>query len=313
MKDGIEEHISFSDEIKWAKKNQKPIVALESTIISHGMPFPENYDTAIQAEKLVREANVTPATMAVINGKIKIGLLQEEIKHLSKSKKVQKLSTNNISMSIVKKSTGTTTVAATLILAHYAKIPVFATGGIGGAHRGSEKNFDISADLKQLASSPINLVCAGPKAILDIPKTIELLESLGVPLITFKNKNVPAFWSRDSGINSPIVTSSVTEIVESYYIRSRLGLIAGQLICNPIPKKFEIEHGVIEPVIRKAMSTATKMNIQGKQLTPFLLSQILQKTSGKSLNANKELLFNNIDLATKIANTLSLKNNGDTH
>ena len=298
--------ICISDEVLLAQKRKRPVIALESTIITHGMPFPENYNTAIEAETIVRRNGAVPATIAVINGRIKIGLAKTDIKKLSKDRNVQKLSTNNLAMGVAKGQNGSTTVAATIAVAQLANISVFATGGIGGAHRGSEINFDISADLKQLASSPINVICAGPKAILDIPKTVELLESLGVPLITYQSKNIPAFWSRDSGLPSPIVAKTVKEIVKSFMVRSQLGIKAAQLICNPIPRKYEISASVIEPVIEHSIKHALKKSIRGKDVTPFLLAEVLEKTNGKSLEANKALLFNNIDLATKIANTLSL-------
>ena len=294
----------MSNEVILAKREKIPIVALESTIITHGMPFPDNFKTAIKAEAAIRKAGSVPATIAVINGKIKVGLSHDEIESLSKSKKVHKLSSNNLSMGIVQNQTGSTTVAATLMVASLAKIQVFATGGIGGAHRGSENDFDISADLRQLAFTPINVVCAGPKAILDIPKTIELLESYGIPLITYNSDNVPAFWSRDSGVKSPLIAKTVKEIVNSYILRKQLGMGGAQLICNPIPLKNEISATIIEPVIKQAIKKATNREISGKNLTPFLLSQILQATKGKSLEANKALLLNNIDLATKIANNL---------
>ena len=305
MLKNLETLIVMSDEIILAKKQSKPIVALESTIITHGMPFPENYNTAIQAETIVRRNGAVPATIAVINGRIKIGLSEKDIKKLSKDRNTHKLSTNNLSMGVAKGQNGSTTVAATIAIAKFANISVFATGGIGGAHRGSEINFDISADLKQLASSPINVICAGPKAILDIPKTVELLEGLGVPLITYQSKNIPAFWSRDSGVPSPVVAKTVKEIVQSYVVRSQLGFQAAQLICNPIPRKYEINRTVIEPLIEHSIKHALEKNIQGKDVTPFLLAEVLERTNGKSLEANKALLFNNIDLATKIANTLS--------
>ncbi len=294
----------MSDEIVFAKQNKIPIVGLESTIITHGMPFPDNFKTAIEAENLIRNTGAIPATIAVINGQIKVGLSKEEINELSRSKTVEKLSTNNFSMAIAKKQTGSTTVAATLLVTKAANISVFATGGIGGAHRDSNNNFDISADLRQLAVTPVNVVCAGPKAILDIPKTIELLESFGVPVITYQNNTIPAFWSRDSGLNSPIVAETVEEIVQSYRIRTHMGSQTAQLICNPIPVKNEIKKHIIAPLINQSIKFAEKNDIKGKDLTPFLLSQILKETEGKSLKANKALLFNNIDLATKIANTL---------
>ena len=296
--------ICESDEVMVAKKNGTPIIALESTIITHGMPYPDNFTTALEAETFIRNCGCAPATIAVLNGKIKIGLTKAELEYLSRSLKVQKLSTNNLSMSVAQNKTGSTTVAATLILTSLAKIAVFATGGIGGAHRGSEKSFDISADLKQLSSSPLNVVCAGPKAILDIPKTVEILETLGIPLITYKNKNIPAFWSSDSGLKSPIVVQTVQEIVDSYIVRIVMGLKSAQLICNPIPIEHEISKKTIEPLINKAIAIADVKKITGKDLTPFLLSEILKSTSRKSLKSNKALLFNNIDLATKIAKTL---------
>ncbi|MDG2473862.1 MAG: pseudouridine-5'-phosphate glycosidase [Paracoccaceae bacterium] len=305
MFNNLKNLICISDEVILAKKQNTPIVALESTIITHGMPFPENYQTAIEAEALIRKTKSVPATIAVIKGQIKVGLSKNEINLLSRNKTVQKLSTNNLSIGITQSLTGSTTVAATLFLAELAKISVFATGGIGGVHRGSETDFDISTDLKQLSSSSCNVVCAGPKAILDIPKTVELIETFGIPLITYQNTNVPAFWSQDSRVKSPIVAETVDEIVQSYLIRKKLGLKAAQLICNPIPIEHEINAKTIEPIIEKSINMASKLRIKGKDLTPYLLSQVLQITQGKSLLANKALLFNNIDLATKIANTLS--------
>ena len=304
MFENLKNLILMSDEILFAKKNKIPIVGLESTIITHGMPYPDNFKTAIEAESIIRNNDAIPATIAIMNGQIKVGLSKEEIQFLSKNKPVEKLSTSNFSMAMAKHWTGSTTVAATLIALKAVNISVFATGGIGGAHRGSETDFDISADLRQLSSTPINVVCAGPKAILDIPKTLELLESFGIPVVTYQNNNIPAFWSRDSGLNSPIVAQTVKEIVQSYVIRVDLGLQEAQLICNPIPIKSEIKKSIIEPLIDKSIKIAKKNNIKGKSLTPFLLSQILKETNGKSLIANKALLFNNIDLATKIANTL---------
>tara|TARA_A100001011_G_C14281923_1_gene831982 strand:- start:212 stop:1138 length:927 start_codon:yes stop_codon:yes gene_type:complete len=304
MLNDIKDLILVSEEINKALNQKIPIVALESTIITHGMPFPDNYETAIKAEKIVRYAGCIPATIALINGQIKIGLTQNEIYYLSKTQSTKKLSTSDLAMGIVQKITGSTTVAATLILAALAKISVFATGGIGGVHRGFEKDFDISADLKQLASVPINVVCAGPKAILDLPKTIELIGSLGVPIITFRSQDIPAFWSRNSGLKSPIIAKSVKEIAHSYLVRSQLGLNESQLICNPIPIKNEIKRQIIEPAINQSIELAKIRQIKGQDVTPFLLSKINEATRGQSLEANKALLFNNIDLATKIANTL---------
>ena len=295
MSTNLQNLICIAREIASAKRHSKPIVALESTIITHGMPFPANYQTAIAAEQRVRKSGSIPATIAVFQGKIKIGLSTSEIKTLARSKSTQKLSIANLSMSLAQNVTGSTTVASTLLISALADIQVFATGGIGGVHRGANTTFDISTDLKQLASSPVNVICAGPKAILDLSKTVELLE----------RRNMPAFWSQDSGLKSPIVAETVKEIVQSFLIRSRLGLTGAQLVCNPIPEKYEISIKLIEPLINKSIAKAKKNNVNGKALTPFLLSEILRETKGKSLEANKALLFNNIDLASKIAKTLA--------
>ena len=296
--------ISMSEEVSKAINNNIPIVALESTIITHGMPFPENLKMAIEAEQTVRQNNCVPATIAVIDGKIKIGLRKTEIENLASSKNILKLSTSDLAICISQNGSGSTTVAATLVLASLANISVFATGGIGGAHRGSETTFDISADLKQLSISPITVVCAGPKAILDIPKTVEILETLGVPLITYRSKNIPAFWSFDSGILSPLVINSVEEIAINHKMRLTLGFSGGQLICNPIPKIEEINNKIIDPIIKQAIEGAFLEKITGKQLTPFLLSSILSITKRKSLQANRALLLNNILLASQIAKKL---------
>jgi pseudouridine-5'-phosphate glycosidase len=297
--------ISISEEVSKAINNNIPIVALESTIITHGMPFPENLKMAIEAEQTVRQNNCVPATIAVIDGKIKIGLRKTEIENLASSKNILKLSTSDLAICISQNGSGSTTVAATLVLASLANISVFATGGIGGAHRGSETTFDVSADLKQLSISPITVVCAGPKAMLDIPKTVEILETLGVPLITYRSKNIPAFWSFDSGILSPLVINSVEEIAINHKMRLTLGFSGGQLICNPIPKIEEISNKIIDPIIKQAVEGAFLEKITGKQLTPFLLSSILSITKGKSLQANRALLLNNILLASQIAKKLN--------
>jgi pseudouridine-5'-phosphate glycosidase len=297
--------ISISEEVSKAINNNIPIVALESTIITHGMPFPENLKMAIEAEQTVRQNNCVPATIAVIEGKIKIGLRKTEIENLASSKNILKLSTSDLAICISQNGSGSTTVAATLVLASLANISVFATGGIGGAHRGSETTFDISADLKQLSISPMTVVCAGPKAILDIPKTVEILETLGVPLITYRSKNIPAFWSFDSGILSPLVINSVEEIAINHRMRLTLGFSGGQLICNPIPKIEEISNTIIDPIIKQAVEGAFLEKITGKRLTPFLLSSILSITKGKSLQANRALLLNNILLASQIAKKLN--------
>ena len=297
--------LNVSPEISNAIKSANPVVALESTIITHGLPFPDNYQLATKAEQLVREAGCVPATIAVIDGIAKIGLTKNEIKALARGKNNLKLSTNDLSVSIANAKTGSTTVAATLALADLVNISVFATGGIGGAHRGSEVTFDISADLKQLSISSVSLVCAGPKGILDVHKTIEILETLGTPVITYKSKNIPAFWSSDSGIKSPNVAKNLNQIALSHKTRALLGLKPGQLICNPIPKYAEISNKIIEPIIQQAITEASERKIEGKELTPFLLSKILTLTDGDSMAANKILFLNNVKLASKLAKKLS--------
>ncbi len=293
--------IHYSEEVSKARQEKRPIVALESTIITHGMPFPDNYYIAIEAERIARKKGCTPATIAIIDGKIRIGLSDEEKHLLARSQKTSKLTINNLSLSLVHKQTGSTTVAATLMLASLANISVFATGGIGGAHRNSEFSFDISADLQQLSKLNLIVVCAGPKAILDIAKTVEILETLGVPLISYKSNYVPAFWSQDSGVKSPMIVDSVSQIIKNQNYRAAIGLEGSQLICNPVPKKFEIARETIEPIIKEAIEKSVSENISGKDLTPFLLAEVLKKTKGASLKTNKALLLNNVELASKIA------------
>jgi len=290
-----------SDEVSQALERNLPIVALESTIITHGMPFPENYNLAIKAKKILLEEGVTPAVIALIGGRIKIGLSDEEIRSLAKDNSALKLSSRDILGALIRKKTGSTTVAATMLIAHLSDIPVFATGGIGGVHRNVEKTCDVSADLYQFLYSPICVICAGPKAILDIPKTLEVLETLGISVTTFKSDYIPAFWSVNSGIKTPERVNSIRELVEFQVINQNLGHTRGQLICNPIPKKDEIPKTVIEPIITRAIEESELKNISGKALTPFLLKKILEETKGKSLEANKALLLNNVKLASKIA------------
>ena len=293
--------IDYSLEVEQAIKNNDPVVALESTIITHGMPWPENLKTAKAVEAIVREYGATPATIAIINGVIKVGLEDETLKELSTKKDVRKLSRADLAHCLVKKETGATTVAATMIIADLAGIKIFATGGIGGVHKFAEKTFDISADLQELAKTGISVVCAGPKAILDIPKTLEVLETLGVPVITFGQTNLPAFWSSDSPFISPLSLNNPSLIAKSHELRKELGLSGGQLIANPISKKDQIPFETIEPIIMEAVKSANEQNIIAKEVTPFVLSQINQLTKGKSLLANIALIKNNAKLASKIA------------
>lgn len=293
--------IEYSSDVKQAIKNNEPIVALESTIITHGMPWPENLKTAKSVESVIREYGATPATIAIINGVIKVGLEDESLSELSKNKAVRKLSRADLAHCLVRKETGATTVAATMIIAKLAGIKIFATGGIGGVHKYAEKTFDISADLQELSQTSVSVVCAGPKAILDIPKTLEVLETLGVPVITFGQTSLPAFWSSDSPFASPLSLDDPSSIAKSHEIRKRLGLSGGQLIANPIPKADQIPFETIEPIVIEAVKLANEKNIIAKDLTPFILSKINQLTKGESLLANIALIKNNAKLASKIA------------
>ena len=293
--------IEYSSDVEQAIKNNEPIVALESTIITHGMPWPENLKTAKSVESVIREYGATPATIAIINGVIKVGLEDESLSELSKNKAVRKLSRADLAHCLVRKETGATTVAATMIIAKLAGIKIFATGGIGGVHRYAEKTFDISADLQELSQTSVSVVCAGPKAILDIPKTLEVLETLGVPVITFGQTSLPAFWSSDSPFASPLSLDDPSSIAKSHEIRKRLGLSGGQLIANPIPKADQIPFETIEPIVIEAVKLANEKNIIAKDLTPFILSKINQLSKGESLLANIALIKNNAKLASKIA------------
>ena len=293
--------IEYSSDVEQAIKNNEPIVALESTIITHGMPWPENLKTAKSVESVIREYGATPATIAIINGVIKVGLEDESLSELSKNTAVRKLSRADLAHCLVRKETGATTVAATMIIAKLAGIKIFATGGIGGVHKYAEKTFDISADLQELSQTSVSVVCAGPKAILDIPKTLEVLETLGVPVITFGQTSLPAFWSSDSPFASPLSLDDPSSIAKSHEIRKRLGLSGGQLIANPIPKADQIPFETIEPIVIEAVKLANEKNIIAKDLTPFILSKINQLSKGESLLANIALIKNNAKLASKIA------------
>lgn len=291
----------LSDEVR---DTSLPIVALESTIITHGMPYPQNLETARLIENDIREAGATPATIAVVNGKIHVGLSDTELEILAQAKDVMKLSRADLAFGLASGRTGATTVAATMICAHLAGIKVFATGGIGGVHRGAEGTFDISADLPEFAQTPVITVAAGAKAILDLSKTLEYLETSGVPVITYGQSEFPAFWSRASGLPSPLSANSAAEIAGAYTTRQTLGLSGGMLVANPIPVEHEIPAETLAPVIAQALSEANAQGITAKDVTPFLLQRIFELTNGKSLTANIELVRNNAQLAIKIAKSL---------
>ena len=297
--------MQFSPDVAKARADGTPIVALESTIITHGMPYPQNVETARKVEAVVRAGGATPATIAVLDGQLHIGLTDAELEQLGQAKDVAKLSRADFAACLATGSTGATTVAATMIAAHLAGIAVFATGGIGGVHRGAESSFDISADLHELAQTAVTVVAAGPKAILDVPKTLEVLETLGVPVITFKQNDIPAFWSRHSGLPSPLRMDSATDIARAQMMRSALGLPGGQLVANPIPLAAEIPQADLAPIIKQALIEADAQGIVAKSVTPFLLQRIFELTDGKSLTANIVLVMNNARLATDIARELT--------
>jgi pseudouridine-5'-phosphate glycosidase len=291
-------------EVKQAKADQAAIVALESTIITHGMPWPRNLETARQVEQAVRDAGAVPATIAVIEGQLHVGLDADKLEALAAMKNAAKLSRADMAACIATGGTGATTVAATMIGAHLAGIEVFATGGIGGVHRGAELSFDISADLRELAKSPVTVVGAGAKAILDLPKTLEVLETLGVPVIAFGQDGFPAFWARESGLQAPLRMDSATDIAAAARMRSELGVEGGQLVANPIPAEAEIPLAEISSVIEQALSAAQSAGIGGKAVTPFLLQHIFEATQGRSLEANIALVLNNARLGAEIARAL---------
>ncbi len=293
--------LTFSAETAAARRARRPLVALESTIITHGMPWPQNLDTARMVEEDIRAAGAVPATIAVMDGRIHIGLDAPELERLARAENVMKLSRADLAVCLAQGRIGATTVAATMICAHLAGIPVFATGGIGGVHKGAESSFDISADLQELARTPVTVVAAGAKAILDLPKTLEVLETLGVPVIAFGQDALPAFWSRDSGLAAPLRLDSARDIARAHRMRAELGLAGGQLVANPIPGDDEIPAETLAPLIARAQSEAEAAGIAAKAVTPYLLGRIHALTEGRSLAANIALVRNNARLAAAIA------------
>ncbi|MEP5630694.1 MAG: pseudouridine-5'-phosphate glycosidase [Tateyamaria sp.] len=293
-----------SPAIAAAQANGTPIVALESTIITHGMPYPQNLEVARQVEADVRAAGAEPATMAVMDGTLHVGLSDAQLETLAKARDVAKLSRADMAACIASGGTGATTVAATMIAARLAGIHVFATGGIGGVHKGAEGSFDISADLLELAQTPVTVVAAGAKAILDIPKTLEVLETQGVPVIAFGQDDIPAFWSRSSDLRAPLRMDSAHAIAAAHAQRIAMGIPGGQLIANPIPTEAEIDRATLAPIIARATQDAATHNITGKGVTPYLLQRIFELTEGRSLTANIALVRNNARLAAEIATEL---------
>ena len=295
--------LTHSPEVSDALAAGRPVVALESTIITHGMPWPQNLEMARQVEQVIRDNGAVPATIAVMDGQIHVGLTDDALQALARtpSDQAMKLSRADLAVCLANGRTGATTVAATMICAHLAGIRVFATGGIGGVHRGAESSFDISADLQELAQTPVTVVAAGAKAILDLPKTWEVLETLGVPVIAYGQDDLPAFWSRNSGIRAPLRMDNAGQIAAAAAMRGRLGLKGGQLVANPIPPEAEIPRDQIMPVIEQALSEAEAQGVAAKEVTPFLLQRIFELTGGRSLQSNIALVLNNARLASQIA------------
>ena len=297
--------LTFAPEVAEALAAGQAIVALESTIITHGMPFPQNVETARAVEDEVRRAGAVPATIAIMGGRIHVGLTSAELDALGQAKDVAKLSRADLAACLATGGIGATTVAATMICAHLAGIHVFATGGIGGVHRGAETTFDISADLLELAATPVTVVAAGAKAILDLPKTLEVLETHGVPVIAYGQDEFPAFWSRSSGLRAPLRMDSAAQIAQPQRLRRELGLPGGQLVANPIPPEAEIPSAEITPVIERALREAEAQGISAKAVTPFLLDRMYEMTAGRSLTANIALVLNNARLAAAIAREMA--------
>lgn len=297
--------IVYSQEVAAAKQRGAPIVALESTIITHGMPYPGNIEMAESVEQIIRDQGAVPATIAVIHGTLHIGLEKDQLEALAQTTDAMKVSRADIAFAIAERRTGATTVAATMIAAARAGIRVFATGGIGGVHKGAEETFDISADLTELAKTGVIVVCAGAKAILDIPKTLEVLETNGVPVVTFGSEEFPAFWSRSSGLASPLSLNSPAAIANFQVTREQLGIDGGMLVANPVPEDDEIPREEMDIYINRAISHAERDDITGKAVTPYLLGDILRLTDGRSLETNIALVRNNARLAAEIAVALN--------
>lgn len=302
-------NIRISEEVKKALAEKKPVVSLESTIISHGMPYPKNVETALNVEKIIRENGAVPATIGIIDGVGVIGMSKDEIEEFGKRKDIVKVSRRDLPVVYAKKMWGATTVATTMILSSLAGIEVFVTGGIGGVHKNAQETFDISADLQELAHTNVSVVCAGAKAILDLKLTLEYLETFGVPVLGYKTKELPAFYTRHSGLELDYEMNDFLEIAKVIKMKRNLGLDGGVLICNPIEEKYSLDEKVMNDAIEKACHEANEKGIKGKDTTPFLLSKIKELTGGDSLESNIHLVYNNAFVGANIAKELAhLKN-----
>ncbi len=298
-------YLQVQPEISAALKNNQPIVALESTIISHGMPYPDNLKTAQIVEQTVRDQGAIPATIAIIEGKIKVGLNADELSYLAQAQNVEKVSRRDFPYIVSNKMNGATTVAATMIVAEMAGISIFVTGGIGGVHRGADKSFDISADLMELAQTNVAVVCAGVKSILDIGLTLEYLETLGVPVMGFQTMDFPAFYTRKSGFQTEYQFKDAIEAAKTIKTKWELGLKGGLIIANPIPEQYEMDNKIIDKAIQEALNQVDQLNIKGKDITPFLLSKIAEFTGTDSLASNIQLIINNAKVGGQIAKQYS--------
>jgi pseudouridine-5'-phosphate glycosidase len=305
MPDHPRDKLKIAPEIRDALLAGGPVVALETTIVTHGMPYPENVETARSLEDEIRRRGGTPATIAVIAGVIRVGLSGPELDWLGSAKDVLKLSRNDLAYAIAGRKHGATTVAATMICAELAGIRVFATGGIGGVHRGAETSFDISADLEELAATPVAVVCAGAKALLDLPKTLEYLETRGVPVVGYGTDEFPAFWSRSSGLRVPIRLDTAAEIARLLQVKWDLGLRGGVIVANPVAAGDEIPAGEMAGVIETAVAEAAGRGVTGKAVTPYILARIVEMTEGRSLRTNIALVQANARLAADIAVALT--------
>ena len=295
-------YLDVKEEVAQAVAQGKPVVALESTIISHGMPYPQNVETALAVEKIIRDHGAIPATIAIIGGRLKAGLTPEEIEYFGKKgTAIAKASRRDLAALCAKGEDGATTVTTTMMIAHMAGISIFATGGIGGVHRGAQQTFDISADLEELAHTPVMVVCAGAKAILDLPLTLEYLETHGVPVIGYGTKELPAFYTRHSGLEVDYRLDTPQEIASLFQAQHALGLQGGILVTNPIPEAYSMDADVINGAIEEALMEMEEKGIHGKACTPFLLAKVAALTGGNSLASNIQLVFNNAKLATEIA------------
>lgn len=302
----FKKYLDVSPEVAEAVKAGKPVVALESTIISHGMPYPQNVETALNVEKVLRDNGAVPATIAIIGGRLKAGLSKEEIEYLGKTGQgVTKVSRRDLPLIVAKEMDGATTVATTMIIAAMAGISIFATGGIGGVHRGAQQTFDISADLEELAMTPVTVVCAGAKAILDLPLTLEYLETKGVPVLGYQTKELAAFYTRHSGLEVDYRIDSPAELAKAIHVKKELGMQGGILVSNPIPEEYSMDADVINKAIDQAVKEAEEQGVHGKATTPFLLARVKELTGGDSLDSNIQLVYNNAKLAAQAAVELS--------